>query len=50
MTGVAEPPAEGEAVAVPAVGVPEQADAPVPVTGTLTVDNKPPPVIATLPE
>lgn len=34
--------------AVPAVGVPEHAEAPVPVTATLYVDVKPPPVIAIL--
>ena len=34
---------------VPAVGVPEQADAPVPVTAMLALPRIPPPVIVTLP-
>ncbi len=47
---VAELPDEGEAPAVPAEGVAEHAAAPLPETATVTADERPPPVIVTLPE
>ena len=42
-------PELGVATLVPAVGVPEQAAAPVPDTALFTAESKPPPVMATLP-
>jgi len=43
--GVVVLPYVGATIAVPAVGVPEHAVAPVPVTGSLAGEANPPPVI-----
>ena len=47
---VAVEPVVGLTPAVPAVGVPEQTDAEVPVTFAQTAEDNPPPVTQTVPE